>query len=126
MLFDTTTLSLVQGRRAEQLLTELCQFATDMLLPVYFDEELRPTTNSNRCCIASTLALYGGKYLKHMRSICPDYPYWKDLGKDDVIPSWWTFLRLALIDRVRVMSRINQSSLFLYKLQRHRCLEGSK
>ena len=121
MLFDTTTLSLVQGRRVEQLLTELCQFATDMHmpLPVYFDEELRPTTNSNRCCIASTLALYGGKYLKHMRSICPDYPDWKDLGKDDVIPSWWTSLCLALIDRVRVMSRINQSSL-------HRCLEGSK
>ena len=66
----------LQGCRAEQLLTELCQFATDVPLPVYFDEELY-------CINSGTL----------WRKISQAYVYHFD------VPSRWTALCLVLIDQ---------------------------
>lgn len=95
---ETITIEELAGRGAEQLMTELAQFATAEPIPVYFDEDLQPTTDTNRCCVASTLTGYVGKYLKHMRNIHPNHPDWKDLKKDES-PSWWPSLCQACYDK---------------------------
>ena len=83
---------------AEQLVTELCQFATSQPIPIWFDENLQPTTNSKRSCVASTLVGYLGKYLKHLRTIDRDHPDWANIPHNKY-PLWWTSLRQALLDR---------------------------
>lgn len=86
------------GHGAEHALMEFVQFATSRPIPVHFDDDLNPTTSSNRCCVASTLVGYAGKYIKHMRRIDPNHTDWKLLKKDEV-PKWWTPTRSAMIDK---------------------------
>lgn len=88
----------IEGRGAEHLLTEFVTFATAQPIPINFDDDLNPRGQSNRCCVATTLTGYGGKYLKRLREIYPDHPDWKDLRGNEV-PKWWTALRAAMFAR---------------------------
>ena len=92
------SLTELEGRGAEHLMTELCVFATAQPIPINFDDDLNPRGQSNRCCVASTLTGYAGKYLKFMRRVDPNHPDWKDLKETDV-PVWWTVMRAAMFAR---------------------------
>ena len=97
------TIEELAGCRAEQLTTQLCQFSKVQPIPVYFYQDLNPITETNRCCVASTLTGCVGKYIKYMRNIDIDNPYWKDLQKDES-PSCWPSMRQAFYEK----SSVNQ------------------
>lgn len=74
------TMQEIEGDGAESGILGLALFVLSRPIPIFFDEDLKPTTDSNRCATASTLAGYVGKYLKYFQQIYPDHPEWKDLN----------------------------------------------
>ena len=71
---DTPTKEELSERGTKQLTTELCHFITSQPIPIYFDVNLKPTTESNRCCVETTLVGYVGEYVKLMCHIDHDHP----------------------------------------------------
>lgn len=89
----------LEGSGAETAVLELSIFALARPIPIHFDDNLQPTTNTNRCCTATTLVGYLGKYIKLFRGIYPEHPDWKDLKKPDDVPQWWTEMRKTVFSR---------------------------
>jgi len=90
----------LEGSGAEYTIMELAQFVLKQPIPIHFNDDLQPTSESNRCLTATVLTGYIGKYLKYLRKIDPDHPDW--IGKkENEYPSWWTEIRPKIIDRAQ-------------------------
>ena len=87
------------GRGAEHLCNEFALFVLAQPIPLKFDDNLNPTTNTSRACVGTTLVGYLGKYFKEMRRVDPDHPDWKDLIRNDTFPRWYTALRSSMEER---------------------------
>lgn len=85
----------LEGSGAEATVFELAVFALARPIPIKFDENLQPTTETNRCLTASVLTGYVGKYLKYLRDLYPNHPDWKGM-RDDEFPQWWTRMRESI------------------------------
>jgi hypothetical protein len=83
----------MENDNVEHYMTQFCGWApANQGIPTYFNEDLSPSSNSKKCCTASTLIGYIGKHLKEICELLPAHPDWKDLPKDQH-PQWWTHLR---------------------------------
>lgn len=95
----------LSGDNAEDLILDLCRFASTRAIPINFDENLERPANSksNRFVVPTTLAKYVGKIIKYFREVDPDHPDWKDLppNKQDAVPEWWSTLRPVFIKEVQ-------------------------
>lgn len=95
----------LSGDNAEDLILDLCRFASTRAIPINFDENLQRPANSksNRFVVPTTLAKYVGKIIKYFREVDPDHPDWKDLppNKQDAVPEWWSTLRPVFIKEVQ-------------------------
>ena len=89
---EIITIEELAGHGEEQLTTKMCEFAIAQLITVYFDLDLNPTFEINRCCVASTLTGCVRKYIKHMHNKDNDHPYQKYLRKDK-FPACWPYMR---------------------------------
>lgn len=93
----------IENDGAQDIMMELCIFASSRPIPLNFDEDLMPPESQthNRCVKASTLGKYVGKALKFLRGIYPQHPDWKDLDPRDntKVPYWWTSIKDAFIDK---------------------------
>ena len=87
----------LQEDGAQDIMMELCIFASSRPIPHNFDEDLMPPDNQthNKCVKASTLGKYAWKALKFLRKIYPQHPDWKDLDPRDQkqVPYWWTSMK---------------------------------
>lgn len=94
----TPTKEEIEGNGAEAAVLELAIFALSRPIPIMFDANLKPTTDTNRCVTGQTLVEYIGKYLKKLREIDPDHADWKNL-KPTEFPPWWTVMRKSILNR---------------------------
>lgn len=81
-------------------IVRMCNWVETRPIPIFFDRDLKPTTNTKRCCKETTLAGYMGQILQWLRRQLPDHEEFADLDpKDDkAAPEWWTYLRKSFIE----------------------------
>jgi hypothetical protein len=78
---------------AEDLIEQICKWASTRVIPYNFDKNLLrpPNSTCKRVLTSVTLVKYVGKIIKYFRTVDPNHVDWKDLPKkQEAVPKWWT------------------------------------
>jgi hypothetical protein len=78
-----TTAPEMENDNFKHYMTLFCGWAANQGIPTYFNEDLSLSSNSKKCCTASTLiAGYIGKHVREIHELLPAHPDWKAFPKD--------------------------------------------